>query len=285
MNKLFDRLNLRPHERRLVVLVGLLLFVLVQVWWVAPHFGDWGKLQSKRNDHQRDIKRYDTEVAQRGTSDRRIAELRKAGTEVANEEQGLDLNNTVRIQANAAGIFPNFMPPTTGASNQFFIEKVLRINNIVINETNLVNFLYTLCSGDSLIRVSGLTLGPDQTRQKLTADITLVASYKRKAPPAATVSGGVAAAVSRATNSPGAATKPVQPTTPPAGEAPAPAVKPVKPAASQPPASAPSSVNRSNPAGTRPGLPTPSAPGLSRPGGPRPGQPGSRATNLPAAKL
>ena len=41
---IFDKLNLRPQERRLVVIVGMVLFVLINWWFVWPFFGEWGKV-------------------------------------------------------------------------------------------------------------------------------------------------------------------------------------------------------------------------------------------------
>ena len=47
-------------------------------------------------------------------------------------------------------------------------------------EKPLVDFLYNLGSGNSLIRVRGLSLRPDPPRQLLAANITLIASYQKK---------------------------------------------------------------------------------------------------------
>jgi len=46
-------------------------------------------------------------------------------------------------------------------------------------EPQLVDFLYKLGNGSSLIRVRDLSLQPDPPRQKLAADIQLVASYQK----------------------------------------------------------------------------------------------------------
>ena len=40
MNSFLDRLNLRPQERRLVVGVLVIVFVVVNLWFVWPHAGD-----------------------------------------------------------------------------------------------------------------------------------------------------------------------------------------------------------------------------------------------------
>ena len=40
MTSYLDRLNLRPFEKRLVVGVGAVLFVVLNAWFVVPHFSD-----------------------------------------------------------------------------------------------------------------------------------------------------------------------------------------------------------------------------------------------------
>ena len=41
-------MNLRPQERRLVVFVGIVFFVVLNIWLVWPHFGDWTKVSMDR---------------------------------------------------------------------------------------------------------------------------------------------------------------------------------------------------------------------------------------------
>ena len=69
-----------------------------------------------------------------------------------------------------------------------------------MEEKSLVDFLYSLGVGGSLIRVRSMTLSPDPVRQKLQGSLTLVASYAKKAPPKIAAPVAAPAAV-RATNS------------------------------------------------------------------------------------
>jgi hypothetical protein len=66
-------------------------------------------------------------------------------------------------------------------TNQFFVEQTQNINAVATDE-QLVDFLYKLGSGASMVRVRDLELQPDNTRQHLNANIRLVASYQKSAP-------------------------------------------------------------------------------------------------------
>jgi hypothetical protein len=63
------------------------------------------------------------------------------------------------------------------------VEQVQNIT-VLATEEQLVDFLYKLGTGASMIRVRDLELQPDQPRQRLVANIKLVASYQKN-PPAA----------------------------------------------------------------------------------------------------
>ncbi len=66
----------------------------------------------------------------------------------------------------------------TQTNDVFFVEQVQNIN-VLATEEQLVDFLYKLGSGSSMIRVRDLTLQPDPPHQRLAADIRLVASYQK----------------------------------------------------------------------------------------------------------
>jgi hypothetical protein len=50
---------------------------------------------------------------------------------------------------------------------------------VASGEKELVDFLYNLGSGDSLVRVRDLSIRPDPPRQQLQANITLIASFQK----------------------------------------------------------------------------------------------------------
>ena len=66
----------------------------------------------------------------------------------------------------------------TRTNDAFFVEQVQNIN-VTADDQQLVDFLYKLGSGASMIRVRDLELQPDGAHQHLNANIRLVASYQK----------------------------------------------------------------------------------------------------------
>lgn len=182
MMALLDRLNLRPNERRFVVVVFLVLFVVLNIFLVLPRFDDWGAAGDRMFRARGKLERYNAEVRQMPEYQNRIKTFEEENPTVPPEDQSLQFVRLIQSQAAMSGvtIIANARA-TTKTNNEFFIEQLQTVS-IQANETNLVNFLYSLGSGESLIRVRELSLRPDPPRQNLNGNITLVASYQRKPP-------------------------------------------------------------------------------------------------------
>lgn len=84
-------------------------------------------------------------------------------------------------------------PKTSGTqTNQFFEEKTQNVR-IEAGNDGLVNFLVSLASTNSLIRVQEMSLQPAPNGFRLSGNLTLVASYQRKPPPKPAVTAKAAA--------------------------------------------------------------------------------------------
>jgi hypothetical protein len=188
MTSIFDKLNLRPNERRLVTVVAIIVFILLNAFFVWPHFGDWGKLQTRKRQAVDLLKAYQTEVDNIPRYQKQFADLQQAGAAVATEEQASRFSITVNNQATLSGVqvvnstFGSARQAVSTKPNQFFEEQQGTIT-VVTEEKSLVDFLYNLGVGGSLIRVRDMSLNTDGPRQKLMGNLTLVASYAKKAPP------------------------------------------------------------------------------------------------------
>ena len=64
MTTLLDRLNLRPQERRLVVMAAAVLFLVLQFWLVWPHFKEWGQTKAAMDKAEKTLLTYRTVLAQ-----------------------------------------------------------------------------------------------------------------------------------------------------------------------------------------------------------------------------
>ncbi len=246
MTSYLDRLNLRPFEKRLVVGVATLLFIVVNVWFVLPHFGDWGRVKIRMEEARVKLGRYQAEIGQMRFYSNEVRRLEGEGLAVPLEDQALHFSTAVQSQAAASGVgLPNIGRIQT-RTNQFFLEQSQTLNTHS-GEQQLVDFLYSLGSGNSLIRVRDLALRPaDQQRYALAGNVQLIASYQKKAQtkppaPAAQPRGAPVKTLSTASK---AATNAFRTTAPPPGAAPS--------TSKQAPA-----PSRQAPQSTKPGAPAP----------------------------
>ncbi len=173
--------NLRPFEKRVVVGIGALFFVVLNFLFVIPHFSDLDTENFRRQVARDKLLKYQSEIAQTNTYVRGLRQMEGESQDVAPEEQSAQFSTVVISQANQSGVHLTTSQPIKTTTNQFFLEKSETIN-AQATESQMVNFLYGLGAGSSQIRVRDLNLRTDQPRQQLVAMITLVASYQKKTP-------------------------------------------------------------------------------------------------------
>jgi hypothetical protein len=188
MSSFFDRLNLRPQERRLVVLSGTMFFVMLNLWFVKPHFKDWRDLGDRLESARSKLKRYQAEVDRLPEYEAKQKELESAGANVLPASQSLLLLRTVQSLASSSHVnviswgTPQIVKPSGQQTNTFIDEwnLTLRFN---AGESQVVDFLYSLGAGNSLIRVSSLELYPGAAGTNLEGSLTLIATYQKKEEP------------------------------------------------------------------------------------------------------
>lgn len=179
MSKAFGKTNLRPFERRLLVGVAVVLFLVVNIVFVWPHFSDWGKTRQRLIDAQDTVEKWSREIAQKGEHEKKIQVLEEEGAQVTAEDQANEFFRTVQNQASISGVnLPSISRQST-STNDFFLEQ-LQTFRVQAGEEQLVDFLFNLGEGESVIRARGLSLRPNAVRQQLEGSIDLVASYQKK---------------------------------------------------------------------------------------------------------
>jgi type II secretory pathway component PulM len=190
--------QLRPMERRLVVGVGVIFLVVLNAVFIWPHFSDWGRLQGRMAKARSELARNEAASAKIPELQTQVKQFASEGEFVAPEDQAINLMRTIQSQAAASGFgIQNFSRAMTRTNDAFFVEQVQNIT-VAATEEQLVDFLYKLGSGSSMIRVRDLELAPDPPRQRLIANIKLVASFQKSPKPAAPVTNAPAAQPSTA---------------------------------------------------------------------------------------
>jgi Tfp pilus assembly protein PilO len=171
--------HLRPLERRLAVGVLVILIIVLNGVFIWPHFADWGNLRGRLDSARRKLELCQTAVVQMTNYQAQVKSLEGQGEFVALEDQAINFMRTIQAQAEASGVGrANYSRSIMHTNDAFFIEQVQNIN-VVATDQQLVDFLYKLGSGASMIRVRDLELQPDGPRQHLNANIRLVASYQK----------------------------------------------------------------------------------------------------------
>jgi Tfp pilus assembly protein PilO len=195
MTNPLDRLNLRPFEKRLVVGVAAVLFIVLNAWFVFPHFSDLAQAVDRRADALKKLDRWQVEINQEPTYKKQIRELESEGQSVPAEDQQNQFSRAIQMQQAQSGVLITSTSKQTVRTNQFFLELTQQVS-VESGEAQLVDFLYNLGSGNSLIRVRDLALHPNAPRQALSGNVKLVASYQKnppkKAAPAASPPGAAA---------------------------------------------------------------------------------------------
>lgn len=211
MTGLLDRLNLSPGERRLVVVVAIVVFIALNFVFVFGRFGEWGRTEQRIKETKTTLRKFDDELGKESGYRGQRDKLQKLGTYVASEERAVQLIDEVNSQAALDQVQLLRREPSRNApgsrTNSFFEEAALLVT-FNSNETNLVNFLFNLGERNSLIRVRAMQLGPDPSRTKLSGSITFVESFQKKPPP--TVAQAAPSAPARPTPAPAKASAPAK---------------------------------------------------------------------------
>jgi hypothetical protein len=172
--------RLNPTERRFVVGVAVVFFLVINIVWVWPHFGDWSDTKGRMKAARTRLVTFET-----GTN--LIPDLAKKigqyglGQVVPEENQALQFSRTVMSQTTLFGIIPQNVSyrKELGPTNSFFVEQSATMS-LDTTEKQLVDFLYSVgASSNSLIRVKSFSAQPDASHQRLNTRVTLVASYQK----------------------------------------------------------------------------------------------------------
>jgi hypothetical protein len=227
-----NKLNLRPQERRTVVLALVVVFMVLNFFFVWPHAGDFTRVNRQIASARDTLGNYQQEIARTTEYQTRLDKLQRLGSAVLPSDQAVQLLYTIQDQARLSDVLitgTRTQPAAAagGPTNQFFDEQSVALDTTT-GKGELVAFLLALGSGDSMIRVRDLDLHTDPQLYRLLGKLTLVASYQKKpklAPPPAVATNttparpGTGGAPAGGSNR-AAAPQPVKLTPPPPGRPP-----------------------------------------------------------------
>ncbi|RME92388.1 MAG: hypothetical protein D6766_10170 [Verrucomicrobia bacterium] len=187
--------NLRPGERRFLVIVLTVVFIVLNAVLVWPRLDDWKTVQQEIEQLRRQRAEYLEEINRTARYERQIRELEGQGSAVLPEARALDLLRTVQEKARLSGVVITQTRTATSASatsrtNAFFDEQALTVG-ITTGPKELIEFLYSIGTGESMIRVRDMDLRPTRQRYQLDGNLTFIASYQKAKPnPPPSAAGG-----------------------------------------------------------------------------------------------
>jgi hypothetical protein len=191
MSAFVDSLNLRPQEKRLIVVVGVVAFVVLDLLFVQPHFSDYARMKYQLAQTLSSNQTFAAKIALDNNPNtgykRQLEQLRKGNgdTTGAAFTGAIQLQTTVARKAQEAKVNVSEYTPVsvahlgTNVASQFFESQSIRIS-VEGREEDLVNFLYNVGNDPAMIRVRELDFKPvEPNRYQLRGQITLTADYRK----------------------------------------------------------------------------------------------------------
>lgn len=182
MKDWIETLNLTPSERRLVFLVALVVFIVLNIWFVFPLFGQWDDVEKKLEQASSKLVRYESKVSEIPALRSTLTELEGATASVGDfSEQAVDLAKRVENQADASRLAINRRTPGRSDQNEFFQEQTYSINYVAKDEALYEFLAYMSDPADpTTIRIRSMTIKPDRNQTQFEGNIVFVASYKKE---------------------------------------------------------------------------------------------------------
>jgi hypothetical protein len=218
-NSFLDQFNLSAQERRIVVGIAVVVFVILNLLLVWPHFSDLSRVRKQLDDTRQQMVKWNKEILldtnPTNGYQKQLQKLeRQQGGAILNQQ--IQLQTTIYKQASRSGVnVDNYTPfNSSHGSNEFFEEQSEKIT-FESQESQLIGFLFNIGNDASMIRVKELNLKPaDANRYRLRGDAILSANYAKQ--PATAAPAPVKAPPAGA-KTPGAIRPPNAPTTGPGG--------------------------------------------------------------------
>lgn len=214
MLRLFDRLKLTPAERRLVMVIIAVAFLVLNYWLVWPRFSDFRIVSEDLEALKRKRELYQREIERRPNYEVALRKLQAQGSVIPAGEERIQFRSDMERLAREVGLsvpsWSEVLPERGGTTTNAFFEAIgLTMSRVTGTEAQLVDFLHRVGASNSTIRVKELMLTPGnfdaraQGRTNLIATIKLVASVQKAAPMAPAAGTGTPAGAAASAPAPG----------------------------------------------------------------------------------
>src|SRR5205085_3669690 len=87
--------NLRPFEKRVVVGVASMLFVVFNFWFVFPHFSDMRQMQFRMQKARDTLQAWQSEIAKKDFYQEQVKKLQGEGADVPPQDQAIQFERTL----------------------------------------------------------------------------------------------------------------------------------------------------------------------------------------------
>lgn len=137
--------NLSSLERRFVVGVGVVIFVILNLVFVRPRFQDRILVQSRLVSAEKRLADFNKAITNAAPLEKEIAAFEKQGdAQLPQEDQSAEFIKTIQNAAIQTGVnIVSMQRSQTRTNDQFFIEQAQN-TRLTSKEENLVNFLHLL---------------------------------------------------------------------------------------------------------------------------------------------
>jgi hypothetical protein len=177
MKKFWEQL--KPQERRWLIAIGCVVFVTMNYFLVWPQFKEWHANTIRMSTDRDNMARYSGEIAHESEYRRKIAAIDPENQNIAQEDQAVHFEQVFREKAVEDGVQIQSTSRPLTRTDDFTMEQRETIQ-VLTGERSLVDYLYSLGSSGSSMRVESMSLRPlDLNRYQLHADLTIVESYFR----------------------------------------------------------------------------------------------------------
>jgi Tfp pilus assembly protein PilO len=190
-NSFVDQLNLTPQERRIVVVIAAVVFVVLNYLLVWPHFHDLAQVKRQLQETRETMLKWDKEILKdvdpstNGYKKQLSILQRQQGGGIGSQQ--IQLQKTVWDQATKTGVNVGEVKAVSlghPETNEFYEEQSVKIS-FESMEAQLINFLFNVGNDPAMIRVRELNLRTaDANRYRLKGDAILSANYAKQQPKA-----------------------------------------------------------------------------------------------------